>query len=275
MKWGGYTIVEVMIVLAVSSAMFLGAAALISGKQGSAQFNTSVHNFTSQLNAVAQTVSDGDFSTTQNWQCNTTSATPPVVTPTTGGGTGYCMYIGQVMQLPTNSNSFVLTPLIGAQYVGGVAPSANSVLSQTIADSGAAAITGSQQTNLIGNGVSVGCVLYTTTVKTPDANQPCRTSGFSTTDAIAFLFTNYGKTVTSATPTGTTSAQVNMVLPKSVNTALNSSTYTSSGNYVSNPAGGVIVCLQSATTKQFALVQFGGVQSQFSAQSTIASGSCS
>lgn len=58
----GYTIIEVMIVLAVSGVMFVLAATFIAGKQQRTAFTAGSNEFTTQLQTVITQVTDGQYS---------------------------------------------------------------------------------------------------------------------------------------------------------------------------------------------------------------------
>lgn len=58
----GYTIIEVMIVLAVSGLMFVIASSFINGKQANTAFSTGVNELGSQIQDVIEQVNDGKFS---------------------------------------------------------------------------------------------------------------------------------------------------------------------------------------------------------------------
>jgi prepilin-type N-terminal cleavage/methylation domain-containing protein len=58
----GYTIIEVMIVLAVSGVMFMIAATFISGKEASTAFTEGSNEFATQLQTVVEQVVDGQYS---------------------------------------------------------------------------------------------------------------------------------------------------------------------------------------------------------------------
>ncbi|HEX5743863.1 MAG TPA: prepilin-type N-terminal cleavage/methylation domain-containing protein [Candidatus Saccharimonadales bacterium] len=58
----GYTIVEVMIVLAVSGLMFLIAANFINGKQQKTTFTSGVNETASRIQDVIEQVTDGEYS---------------------------------------------------------------------------------------------------------------------------------------------------------------------------------------------------------------------
>ena len=57
----GYTIIEVMIVLAVSGLMFIIAATFINGKQQRATFTAGVNEMASELQNVIEQVNDGSY----------------------------------------------------------------------------------------------------------------------------------------------------------------------------------------------------------------------
>jgi prepilin-type N-terminal cleavage/methylation domain-containing protein len=61
-KSQGYTIVEVMIVLAISGMMFVIAANFINGKQARTAFTQGVSELTSQIQGAIADVSDGKYS---------------------------------------------------------------------------------------------------------------------------------------------------------------------------------------------------------------------
>lgn len=60
-KMHGYTIVEVMIVLAVSGVMFLIAANFISGKQAKTAWNLGVNTLAADVQSKIDSVSDGQY----------------------------------------------------------------------------------------------------------------------------------------------------------------------------------------------------------------------
>ena len=65
----GYTIVEVMIFLAVSSLMFLIAVGFISGKQNNVEFTLSVNTLKSDIQQVFNNVSSGYYASRNNFSC--------------------------------------------------------------------------------------------------------------------------------------------------------------------------------------------------------------
>jgi prepilin-type N-terminal cleavage/methylation domain-containing protein len=66
----GYTIVEVMVVLAISGVMFLLASTFVNGKQARTAFTQGVNDFATRLQSLAGQVSDGQFTDIKLQQCD-------------------------------------------------------------------------------------------------------------------------------------------------------------------------------------------------------------
>jgi prepilin-type N-terminal cleavage/methylation domain-containing protein len=86
----GYTIIEVMIVLAVSGVMFLIAATFINGKQERASFQTGVNEMASQIQDTINQVTDGQY-----------SDIPLNCQGLTAGGVGAAANAGQQVTFPS------------------------------------------------------------------------------------------------------------------------------------------------------------------------------
>lgn len=129
----GYTILEVMIFLAVSGAMFLIAIAFINGKQSQAEFSQSVGDIGSQLQQVLDNVVDGYYASQQSFNCSAGTGTgnnggPDLLTGNSGtkGTHDGCIYIGEVVQFGvpgSNGQKYNIIPVVGNQ----TAPDANNV----------------------------------------------------------------------------------------------------------------------------------------------------
>ena len=94
----GYTIVEVMIVLAISGAMFLIASSFISTKQERTAFTQGVNALTTDIQDTIQEVTDGKFSDIPIG-CNFTLGSPNVLTlnvpANSQGGNPKCIFAGK------------------------------------------------------------------------------------------------------------------------------------------------------------------------------------
>lgn len=97
----GYTVIEVMIFLAVSGVMFVIAAVFISGKQSAAQFTQGVDELASNLRTLVQEVSNGQYPDIATpYSC--TPASPRVnissASGTAQGTRSSCLYLGKIVQ---------------------------------------------------------------------------------------------------------------------------------------------------------------------------------
>lgn len=106
---GGYTILETMIVLAVSALMFLAAVAAFGGRQQEIQFNQAVRDLDSKIQDIINDVAVGFFDNPQSIGCTATGTSKPSlnVGAGTGQGTnGDCVFIGKAVQFDvTNPDS--------------------------------------------------------------------------------------------------------------------------------------------------------------------------
>lgn len=119
----GFTIVEVMIVLAVSGFMFVAAVLLVNGRQGRTQFQTAINNLQQELQQTVNETSSGYYPNNGNIQCSG-NVTGAVKLNTAASGAGQntgCLFIGKAIQFgigssePATNQLGVLT-LVGNQY---------------------------------------------------------------------------------------------------------------------------------------------------------------
>jgi len=97
----GYTIVEVMIVLAVSGLMFLVAAVFISGKQAKTSFAEGANELTSQIQSVITQVNNGQY-TDVPFLCNVTAGA--LTYPSSGTPSSDCVFLGKFIRFGVNSD---------------------------------------------------------------------------------------------------------------------------------------------------------------------------
>lgn len=126
----GYTIVEVMIFLAVSGFMFIMAAAFISGKQAKATFREGMNQLNASTQQVINDVANGYYPSTENFSCtaNQSDAAPstPAITNLTTKARGTnqgCVFLGKVMQfgitnVSSSERGYNVYSVIGRQYQG-------------------------------------------------------------------------------------------------------------------------------------------------------------
>lgn len=122
----GYTIVELMIVLAISGVMFLIAASFINGRQLQVAFNSGVKTLAGQIQQVAEQVNDGQYSDealscTSNVAGDSVSITASGSNSSTQGLNNGCIFLGKLLyfyQMPGVSlgpRNYIVFPLAGLQ----------------------------------------------------------------------------------------------------------------------------------------------------------------
>ncbi len=119
-RTSGYTIIEVMIFLAISSVMFLLAAAFVSGRQSQVDFSQGMAEAKIKLQETINNVVNGYYPARSNFSC---TDGPPLNNRTTlqfsnvsapEGSNTDCMFLGYAVQYGiqgTNSQSYALIPI--------------------------------------------------------------------------------------------------------------------------------------------------------------------
>lgn len=120
-KTGGYTIVEVMIFMAISGLMFIMAANFISGKQARSEFKQGMDDINSQVQAVINDVSNGFYPSNGKFDCRAAEAGQPemnVVDAGQGSNKG-CSFMGKVVQFDvpgTDGHGYNIYSVVGRQF---------------------------------------------------------------------------------------------------------------------------------------------------------------
>ncbi len=137
-KQQGYTILEVLIFVAVSAFIFISAMVAINGRQQQVQFTQGVREFEAKIQDIMNDISTGYYPTNQTIRCQVTGG---VVSfnfnsgnTETLGGNSDCIYAGKVIQvLPSGTNSdirLIIYNLAGKRY----ADTDNTLLADTLSE---------------------------------------------------------------------------------------------------------------------------------------------
>ena len=115
----GFTIVEVLIVLAISGVIMVATLPFISNKQNNTQFTVGIRQIQNQLQDILNNVSTGNVTVpaSVNYSCTSSNGEGPVITTSTSSnlGTNFgCQYIG--MGIYFDKNSMQIIPIIGQKY---------------------------------------------------------------------------------------------------------------------------------------------------------------
>jgi type II secretory pathway pseudopilin PulG len=117
----GFTIVEVLIVLTVSSLLLLSAIALVSGRQESTEFTTGINDLEQQLQQIINETASGYFPNSGGFTCLPHATSPVTFTSVTTNEQGTnqgCIFLGKAIQfgLGPTDNQLGVIPLVGNQY---------------------------------------------------------------------------------------------------------------------------------------------------------------
>lgn len=121
----GFTVVEVVIVMAVTGALLVSAMLVFSGKQADVQFNQAINDVQSQVNQIINNVQTGYYTRPVNFQCtpglgpSISQQQPNIVGGTNELGTNAgCTFVGRAIHFGvggTNLTGFNVYNLVGRQ----------------------------------------------------------------------------------------------------------------------------------------------------------------
>jgi type II secretory pathway pseudopilin PulG len=272
----GFTIIETMIVLVVTGALFVIIAATLTGRQNEAEFVHAIQSVRSQLQQAVDQVSAGFFPT-NDLSC--TAAASSLNFAAGGGSQGandQCVFLGSVIQFRvqgTSPEQYQIYTVAGKRGPGvgatspfqnvtptvvGLAASGNYASYSTARPLQYGLTTKWMKANGI-NGANIGAVGI--------LMEP---GGFATSGGY-----NSGAQPVDLVPiTGTGLNQSVAQVVAATNSALNNATLTADAPV--NPDGGVLICFASAGTNQSGLITIGGSGRQLVVKLEIKSGaSCS
>ena len=129
-KSRGYTIIEVMIFLAISGLMFVIAAIFVSGKQSNAEFSQGMNDINTRIQQVISDVGNGFYPSSSNFSCMGHIGPPNSISfpfgsnvqGTNGGHLGGsnvgCVFMGKAIQIGTDTSSsgYNIFSIAGLQY---------------------------------------------------------------------------------------------------------------------------------------------------------------
>ena len=123
MQSGGYTIIEVLLVLAISGAIFLSAVLVFQGQSGDTKFKQSMHDLNSKIQAYANQVSSSSSPFSKGYTCAVSGATHRPVLTAGGGSVGTnegCLFLGKAIQVGAPATSIYAYTVLGTRNQGGL-----------------------------------------------------------------------------------------------------------------------------------------------------------
>ncbi len=254
----GFTIIEVMIVLAVTMVLFFMATQFISGKEQYNTFKISINNLQSEFKQILDNVANGYYPP-QNFSCTPGNNTPPTIISSSNSSQGSnwgCIFLGDAVQV--QPSRLVKYPIIGNNN-----NSTGSNATSLINDSSSAAISPLIEPSYYQytNGLTAVCMQVSfNSVSNSCSNVPSRNG-------------NSAPIVGFAVGIGAVSSQSNQALQMIPISGSNLN--ISQANFISdfNPGpnnshfnaqillGGIQICFASGGSNNSALFQIGGAGS--------------
>ncbi|HEV2402736.1 MAG TPA: hypothetical protein VGS08_00905 [Candidatus Saccharimonadales bacterium] len=247
----GFTVVEIMIVLAVTGLLFLSAVALISGKTDQTEFDQAARAIQQQIQDSVSEVAAGQYASLNNFSCTVSGGSltiSPVSSPQ--GKNEKCAFLGKVMQFAvhnTHPEQFLVYPIAGikedaiGQQVAGLASLDPTVVAL------------SSSTGMLEYGLHAAGMIYEN-----NGSSPVHIG------AVGFIYSLPSYDSSSGIASGTSQVDlypiVNSALHQSKvagESKINAYLENQASQPTPNPSGGVTICFRSGTTNQYAIITIG------------------
>lgn len=265
---GGFTVIETLIVLAVTGGLLAMAMTLIGGRQNKAQFEQGVRSFQVDLQQVINEVGNGFYSSNEDINCERNpSGGVRVYAGTNKRGTNQdCLFLGKAIQFavspvndPEQYNVYTIAGLRNA--VSGNTINLTQAAPSLIARSNLNTFPDKFETKLMPFGMQVVSASYNNnaTPYAPTTNPVTAIAFVSSLSSLDSTDKNQQVNVL-AIPSAsfaTSLGQSKLNAVTTVNASLND-TVINEANGRRNPAGGIQVCVKSGSTNQSALYKIGG-----------------
>jgi prepilin-type N-terminal cleavage/methylation domain-containing protein len=243
----GFTIIETLIVIAVSAAMLMSAIMLVAGQQRKVEFTQSAQDIRSVIEQVIAETSSGYYPNNGNFSCTATASNITIESPPTAaqGSSDRCIFLGRAMQFGNSGNkeAYIVHTIVGYQ-------DNDSSISQAIPE--AVDLDSARTYGQMRNGVSVVAMRYTNGATSQPIAAFAFMQGLGDVDASNQILS--GSQQVSLHPLDATFTNVNQFT--NIPTVVNSINQLDDTSPV-NPSGGVQICLASGGTQQWAQITIG------------------
>ena len=289
MQTQAFTIVEVIIFLAVSSLLLVSAFALIAGQQQRAEFTQAINDIQIQINDVINNVATGYYANTGNFKCTSNGVDGPELSSDTNiqGTNQGCVFIGRAIQFAvkdTNRSGFNVYNLVGQRQIdnsGVLSDVTNLAESKPVAISPsdpAIDIDGSHIS--VPNGEEKKQLIYGLQAMTMNCTPNCGSDPFfgspiKDSGVVAFV-TDFAAPDTGGLTGSTRTVGLYSILFTNVNG--DSQTAAEAVSYIDiptlfRPVSGVVICFEGGIN-QHGIITIGGNNRQLSTTLAINNGGC-
>jgi type II secretory pathway pseudopilin PulG len=269
----GFTIIETLIVLAVSGSLFISAVILISGRTDKTQFTTATNDLKQSIQQTINETATGYFPNANNFTCTAGIGTMPTLTngSQNQGTNGGCIFLGKAVQFGATDydTGFLTYAITGNRLKTGTQIEVTTL--------------GESYPEAVAPGLSINTSLTGVTTKTPLQNgltAAKMTYAGGDTGGFAFLSTLASYTAGGSACNGVCSGAQGLTLYAIATSKVNtqdSGTFVDvldggSAKYV--PTSQIVACFNSGTTNQSATYTIGANGSGQSVEMQIQSGTC-
>lgn len=241
----GFTIVETLIVIAISSLLLMSAVLLVAGQQRKVEFSQSAQDIRSIIEQVIAETSAGHYPNS-GFNCSAT-ASNITITAAAGAAQGSntnCIFMGRAIQFGNSGDTeaYVLHTITGYQHNDG---SLDAAIPEAVNLDSARTI------GQIRNGVRVVGMRYTDGTGTHNISAVAFLQGLGEVDSSTNLVSGSQQMVMAPL------RNTNTVTTTNIPTVVNSVNAQLDSGAPLNPSGGVQICLASGGTQQWAQITIG------------------
>jgi len=254
---GGFTIVETIIVLAVTTGMFLAAVFLVAGQQNKVQFAQGVQDIQQIIQQKINEVGTGYYSNTDNFECDGGGGNLDIRQASSnnqGTNTG-CIFLGKAMQFGvanTDPQEYVTYTIAGLQNNTGTLASARPIaIAPGLTTNTAGNFPDASVHSALRSGLTAVRMQYVVGATKTNIGAVAFVSGLGQYNGTELLS---GAQQVSLVPVlGSGSLDPLTTTPASVVDRINTALALSPVN----PSGGIEICFASGSTNQSGLVTIG------------------
>jgi len=272
----GFTIIEVLLVLAISGGLFVSAVVMISGRQNQAAFEQATHQVQSQIQQVLNDVSTGFYPSNGDFKCTAASSSQsPTLSAglTAQGANSGCIFVGKALQFKVGTadpEQFAVYTIAGLKKGGaGGGESASLANARPVLVAPNPSQVGSNypdnsENQELQHGLTVNRMWYRDSADADhDIGAIAFINSFGGYSGSGELLSGSGHVdIVAADNSGNTTA-LGLSKPDMVQ-ALNNGGGNRLVTGALNPSGGVFICFASGGTQDYAVLQIGGASRDLS-----------
>ncbi len=269
-RGGGFTVIEVVIVLGISAGLFVTAAVMIAGRQSQAAFDQSARQIQSQIQQALNEVAAGFYPNRSDFQCTASGGGPILSAGASSQGTNSgCIFLGKALQFgvgSVDSDLFTTYTISGLQN-GGSGGAESSTLDEakpTIVAASTAHSGAGYPDNSVDERLQNG--LRTVRMWYKNGGPEVEIGSLAFVNSLAIYGTG-GKIVSGAGSVNIVAIDTTALGDSKQDAVDAMNSGTAADNKIAtgtlNPSGGVFICFEG-NTEDYAIVQIGGANRELS-----------